>query len=113
MRCRSGPREGESHMSSTPPETHKKHQPSRRTVLKVSANAAWAVPAIQIAAATPAFAVSGDNATLTVIVAASIGGQGEKRTCSVTIKNTGNKDALTVSATVSGTVDAPSITGNN
>jgi hypothetical protein len=37
--------------------------PSRRTVLKTGAHAAWAVPAIQIAAATPAFAASGTPVT--------------------------------------------------
>lgn len=46
----------------------RQQHPSRRTVLKVGANAAWAVPAIQIASATPAFAVSGDP-TSTVSVA--------------------------------------------
>src|SRR4051794_32298763 len=45
-------------MSTTSPREPMR-APSRRAVLRVGANAAWAVPAIQIAAATPAFATSG------------------------------------------------------
>ncbi|SFB87261.1 hypothetical protein SAMN04487968_102106 [Nocardioides terrae] len=41
---------------STKPVDEPKQQPSRRTVLRAGAHAAWAVPAIQIAAAAPAFA---------------------------------------------------------
>lgn len=43
-----------------------RRQPSRRTVLKTGAHAAWAVPAIQIAAAAPAFAATSDTAVLSV-----------------------------------------------
>lgn len=67
-------------------ETKTPARPTRRAILKTGAHAAWAVPAIQIAAATPAFAASGvayptavlalapthtrngDNGTLTVQV---------------------------------------------
>jgi hypothetical protein len=40
-------------------------QLSRRTVLRTAAHAAWAVPAIQIVAAAPTFAASGDVLALT------------------------------------------------
>ena len=40
-------------------------QLSRRTVLRTAAHAAWAVPAIQIVAAAPSFAASGDALALT------------------------------------------------
>jgi len=46
-----------------------RRQPSRRTVLKTGVHAAWAVPAIQIAAAAPAFAAVSDTAVLGVTTA--------------------------------------------
>jgi hypothetical protein len=73
--------------------------PSRRAVLKVGANAAWAVPAIQIAAATPAFAGSTD-ATLTPTVL-NTSQSGNTLTITVQVKST-NRAATGVSVSASG-----------
>ncbi|SFB87206.1 hypothetical protein SAMN04487968_102104 [Nocardioides terrae] len=53
-------------MRNTSSDVPKQHT-TRRAVLKVGANAAWAIPAIQIAAATPAFATS-TTSSLTITV---------------------------------------------
>lgn len=82
--------------------------PSRRTVIKVGANAAWAVPAIQIAAATPAFAGSTD-ATLTALVTKTAQ-SGNTLTLTVQVTST-NRGATGVKLTASGDVTGtPTVT---
>lgn len=71
--------------------------PARRTVLKVGANAAWAVPAVQIAAAAPAFAGSGDvvppapapTAAKLSVTATTVSQSGGDLTLQVSVKATG------------------------
>jgi len=75
--------------SSGAPEQH----PSRRAVLKVGANAAWAVPAIQIASATPAFA-AGTTSIVHSKLAVSI----------TKIKNPGNSGKIDVSVSYSASI---------
>ena len=60
---------------------------NRRTLIKAGAHAAWAVPAIQIVAASPAFAASGCHIT---IVAQWVAGT---KTLTLTINNTGGAAA--------------------
>src|SRR4051812_19759928 len=87
-------------MPETTPEAPQQN-PSRRFVLKAGAHAAWAIPAIQIAAAAPSFAASTDHAQLTLT--GSFSRNGSNGTGTFTVKNTGNVAAKSPTVTLSGT----------
>lgn len=76
-------------------------QPSRRAMLKVGAHAAWAVPAIQIAAATPAFAASPTHAAV-LSFTGDITRNGSNGHAKLTLQNTGNGGVVDPTVTISG-----------
>ena len=62
---------------------------SRRTVLRTAAHAAWAVPAIQAVAATPAFAASGSGALAFTPAPTGVWSLSRNRmTATIQVKNT-------------------------
>jgi len=82
----------------------------RRTVVKAGAHAAWAVPAITLATAAPAFAGSGTPSVSASGVSGTVTGTGNNRSLDVasTIANTG--DGATTSLTVTYTITGASLT---
>jgi hypothetical protein len=75
---------------------------SRRSVMKVGAAAAWSVPLVQVVAAAPAHATSGQAAVLALSGASGqwIGGSSSTQfTLQSTIANTGGAEALSVQVT--------------
>jgi hypothetical protein len=89
-----------------------RRRPTRRTVLKTGAHAAWAVPAIQIAAAAPAFAAASETSVLSVSSATTPADQtadGVLTLPAVTVRST-VADATGVSLLTSGSATAPNVT---
>ena len=79
--------------------------PSRRTMLKVGANAAWAVPAIQIATGTPAFAAGANSIVHSKLAVSikSINQSGKSSNVDVTVSFSASvADAKNVTLTLSG-----------
>jgi hypothetical protein len=86
--------------SSDEPKLH----PSRRAILKTGAHAAWAVPAIQIASATPSFAAtSGVPSPAMLTVSGSGSRNGVNITYDLSVANqAGLADATGVTVTITG-----------
>ncbi|GAA1945886.1 hypothetical protein GCM10009798_01080 [Nocardioides panacihumi] len=87
--------------------TSPRRAPSRRAVLRTAANAAWVVPAVQIATSVPAFASASNHATINLTVNSS-SKSGKVGTINLTVSNNGiktangNSTASTVTLTFSG-----------
>ncbi len=81
----------------------KNSRPTRRTVVRVGATAAWAVPVIAMAAPAQAVTASGGTTTLTAVVVPHSQGQSEQTvTFQVQVCNTGTSATAGLSATAGG-----------
>lgn len=93
-------------MPETTPEAPKQNT-SRRFVLKAGAHAAWAIPAIQIAASTPAFAAASGvtaappHGTIS-IATATFSRNGSNGSVALALTNAGDADVKDVKLTLSG-----------
>lgn len=96
--------------------------PSRRTVLRTAAHAAWAVPAVQIATSVPAFASVSNHAKIDLVLTntpTSSTGNPKKATLDLTVTNNGvstktgggNASAVLLSFSNLGFASVDSVTG--
>jgi hypothetical protein len=73
----------------------------RRSVVKTAAHLAWAIPAVQVAAAAPALAVSTTPTPVLQVTGVWVSGTGTTQVFDITVKNTGNATTAGLQLTIS------------